>query len=192
MSKHGGHKRRVRLLPMVALSLPGVLSGFIYLESMQARAADLTVNFSGTLIERMCIFEPEDAALEVEFPNRAIKYFSEHPRTDTVAFDIRLKNCTAATQNKLVDLTFGGSSVTEVGGVPMLTTSGDTGVVIALVDSTGQAIKLGEAVETGKITHIGDGSVNIFSLGAYVMAPPRVTVKAGAYQATTTFTVSYR
>lgn len=181
-----------KLLQVAILGFPGLLSGYVYMETMQAKAASLTMNFSGTLIDRMCVFEPGDTALELTFPNRAVKYFAVHPRTETIAFDIRLKNCTVATQKKLVDLTFGAVPVTDVGGTPMLTTTGNTGLVIALVDDKGNAIKPGEAVEVGSVTQTGDGSVNVFTLGAYVMAPPGVTVKAGPYRATTTFTVSYR
>lgn len=185
MNKHG-------LRTGLALALPGLLSGLVYLLAVQAQAAPLEVEFKGALIDRMCVFEQEGTALEVAFPTRALKYFAQHPRTDTEPFVIALKNCTVATQDKLVDLTFSAERTTDVAGMPMLATDGGTGLVIGLVDGEGNAIRPDQPVEAGTITTSGNGTVNRFTLGAYVMAPPGVTVVAGRYSATTTFTVSYR
>lgn len=155
-------------------------------------ATPLQLEFSGTLIDRMCVFEQEDQPLEVTFPIRAVKYFDHYARTDTETFVVGLKNCSSATQGKLVDLTFSATQTVSVNGTTMLLPDGDTGLAIALVDGKGQTVEPEKAVELGSITSTGDGSLNRYRLGAYVMAQPGVTVKPGAYRATTTFTLSYR
>ncbi|ECA1878495.1 fimbrial protein [Salmonella enterica] len=157
---------------------------------LHATAAD--VSLKGSLLDNTCLFEQEDAALEVAFPTRALKYFEQYGRTETESFAIGLKNCSAITQGKTVALSFTFPQSQVVNGTPMLTPSGDTGLVIGLVDGTGNAIVPDHPVEVGVITQTGPGNVNRYTLGAYVMAPPGVTVTAGQYSATANFTVSYR
>ncbi|EAT7400332.1 type 1 fimbrial protein [Salmonella enterica] len=159
---------------------------------LHAEGTALEVTFKGTLVDNVCTFEQDDGALEVTFPTRALKYFEQYGRTETESFAIGLKNCSAATQAKLVDLTFAFPQTEMVNGTAMLKPSGDTGLMIGLLDAGNQPVVPDTAVAVGSITQTGDGTLNRFTLGAYVMAPPGVTVKAGQYSATTTFTVSYR
>ncbi|EAU6886236.1 type 1 fimbrial protein [Salmonella enterica] len=159
---------------------------------LQAAGTGLDVSFKGSLIDRQCVFEQGDAPLEVSFRPTSIKYFNTYGKTQTKNFVIGLKNCTAATQGKLVDLTFSYPQRETVDGVVMLKPSGNTGVVIGLLDGAGQVIVPDRKVEVGGITSVGTGSINRFTLGAYAMVPSGVAVKTGAYSATTTFTVSYR
>ncbi|MCZ4677292.1 fimbrial protein [Citrobacter sedlakii] len=160
--------------------------------SLQAVGAEQDITFKATLLDNVCTFEQEDTPLEVTFPVRALKYFQNYSRTETEPFVIGLKDCSAITLGKMVNLTFSFPQTQVVDGVPMLFPSGGTGLVIALVDGKGNAIVPDHAVEVGPVTTTGTGNVNRFTLGAYVMAPPDVTVKAGQYSATANFTVSYR
>ncbi|EKS4548380.1 type 1 fimbrial protein [Salmonella enterica] len=175
------------------LSVAGVL---LLSVAGSACAADTSLNitFNGSLIDRVCESEQGDQPLEVTFPNRALKYFQLHSQTDVVSFFIGLKDCSSATKQKAVGLTFTFPQTVDVGSVTALKTSGDTGLVIVMVDSDGHPVKPGEVVNVGHIeyTGSGEGNVNRFPFGAYVMAPPGITVKAGSYSATATFTVSYQ
>ncbi|HCM1955509.1 TPA: type 1 fimbrial protein [Salmonella enterica subsp. salamae serovar 9,46:z4,z24:z39:z42] len=173
------------------LSVAGFLSMVTVVEP-QAVGSSLDVTFTGSLVDRMCEFEQGDAALEVTFPARSLKYFEQYTRTETEPFVIGLKNCTLSTKDKVVDLTFSFPQTEMVNGTVMLKPSGDTGLVIGLLDGKGHVVMPDHAVDIGTITQAGGGTLNRFTLGAYVMAPPGVTVKAGQYSATTTFTVSYR
>ncbi|HFW4533980.1 TPA: fimbrial protein [Salmonella enterica subsp. enterica serovar Chester] len=166
--------------------------GLMMTSGVQAAGTTLDITFTGALIDRMCLFEQGDAPMEVTFPARAIKYFEQYGRTETQTFAIGLKDCSSSTQAKLVDLTFAFPQAQVVNGVPMLKPSGDTGLVIGLLDSKGSPIEPDKAVEVGTITQTGNGSLNRFTLGAYVLAPEGSQVKAGQYRASTTFTVSYR
>lgn len=154
------------------------------------QAAD--VSLKGSLLDNTCMFEQEDAALEVAFPTRALKFFEQYGRTDTEPFAIGLKNCSAITQGKTVALSFTFPQSQVVDGTSMLKTSGDTGLVIGLVDGKGNAIVPDHPVEVGAVTQTGTGNVNRYTLGAYVMAPPGAGVTAGQYSATANFTVTYR
>ncbi|HAG2521357.1 TPA: type 1 fimbrial protein [Salmonella enterica] len=154
----------------------------------------LNVTFKGSLVDRVCEFEQGDQALEVTFPTRALKYFEQYSQTDTESFFITLENCSSATKQKTVGLTFTFPQSVDTGSVTALKTSGDTGLVIVMVDGDGNPVKPGEVVSAGTIEHTGtgEGNVNRFPFGAYVMAPSGTTVKAGGYSATATFTVSYQ
>ncbi|EFY5236027.1 type 1 fimbrial protein [Escherichia coli] len=159
---------------------------------LYAADSSLDMNFKGTLVNNVCMFEHESSALEVTFPGMAVKYFEHNERTPTESFVIGLKNCSADTQGKMVDLMFAFPDTETIGGVAMLKPSGDTGVVIGLVDTAGNPVVPGKAVNVGTVGLTGDGSVNQYSLGAYVMVPAGRSVNAGQYSATTTFTVNYR
>ncbi|EAO1992403.1 type 1 fimbrial protein [Salmonella enterica] len=159
---------------------------------LQAAGTELDITFKGTLIDRQCVFEQDDVPLEVTFTPRAVKFFETYGKTETMPFTLGLKNCTAATQGKSVDLTFSYPQTENVGGVVMLKPTGDTGLVIALLDGSGNVIEPNKAVDVGIITQVGEGKVNRFTLRAYAMAPSGVTVKPGNYSATATFMVSYR
>ncbi|CAD6107328.1 fimbrial protein [Escherichia coli] len=159
-----------------------------------ATGTPLNITFKGSLIDRVCEFEQGDQALEVAFPNRAQRYFEQHGQTDVTPFFIGLKNCSSATNRKTVGLTFTFPQSVDTGSVTALKTSGDTGLVIVVVDGDGNPVKPGEVVNAGTIEHTGtgEGNVNRFPFGAYAMAPSGTTVKAGSYSATATFTVSYQ
>ncbi|EAN8675969.1 type 1 fimbrial protein [Salmonella enterica] len=171
------------------LSVAGVL---LLSVAGSACAAGLNITFKGSLIDRVCESEQGDQPLEVTFPTRALKYFEHHSQTDTESFFIGLKNCTSATKQKTVGLTFTFPQSEDVGGITALKTSGGTGLVIVMVDGKGNPVKPGEVVNAGQIENTGNGSINRFPFGAYVMAPPGATVKTGPYSATATFTVSYQ
>ncbi|EAB6708046.1 type 1 fimbrial protein [Salmonella enterica subsp. enterica] len=159
---------------------------------LQAAGTKLNITFKGNLIDRQCVFEQGDGPLEVTFRPKAVRFFKFYSRTETVPFTLKLKNCTAATQGKTVDLTFSYSQTETVSGVAMLKPTGDTGLVIVLLDGAGNVVEPDKKVDVGKITQTGNGAINSFTLGAYVMAPSGVTVKEGNYSATATFMVSYR
>ncbi|EEA2717979.1 fimbrial protein [Salmonella enterica subsp. enterica serovar Chester] len=159
---------------------------------LQAAGTGLDIIFKGVLIDRQCVFEQGDAPLEVEFTPKTVKFFKDSSRTETMPFTLGLKNCTAVTQGKSVDLTFSYPQMETVDGVAMLKPTGDTGLVIALLDGSGNVIEPNKAVDVGHITLTGSGKINHFTLGAYALAPPGVTIKAGNYSATATFMVSYR
>ncbi|EBS3707165.1 type 1 fimbrial protein [Salmonella enterica subsp. enterica serovar Hull] len=165
---------------------------FLIAGCLQTVGAEQNIFFKATLLDNVCTFEQEDTPLEVKFPIRALKYFQNYSRTETESFVIGLKNCSAITLGKMVNLTFSFPQTQVVNGVAMLKPSGETGLVIALVDNKGKAIVPDHEIEVGPVTTIGTGNVNRFTLGAYVLAPESANVKAGQYSATITFTVSYR
>lgn len=149
------------------------------------------ISFHGNLVDNACVFEQDGGAQEVVFPTVAAKFFSTHTRTETKVFSVGLKNCPESVRDKLVNLTFSFPQQEELGGVRMLRPDGNTGVLIALVDSAGKAIEPEKPVSVGNISATGAGTVNRFSLGAYVTVPPDRVVNPGQYSATTTFTVGF-
>ncbi|HGM5459994.1 fimbrial protein [Serratia ureilytica] len=170
----------------LALALLGTVVG-----TGPVSAVDL--NFSGTLIDKQCTFAQGDDPLEVDMLSRAVSFFHRYPRTETVPFDIVLKNCTGATQDKLVTMTFSGTQTEAVGGVTLLKTDGGTGILIGLESASGQAISVGSPVNAGTITQTGSAGENRFRFGAYAQGPADLsTLAEGAYTATTTFEVTYQ
>ncbi len=169
----------------LALALLGVVA-----EIGPASAVDL--NFSGTLIDKQCTFALGDDPLEVDMLSRAVSFFHRHSRTETVPFDIVLKNCTSATQDKLVTMTFRGTQTEAVGGVTLLKTDGGTGILIGLESASGQAISVGSPASAGTIIQTGAAGENRFRFGAYARPADLSTLAEGAFTATTTFEVTYQ
>ncbi|HFT7665013.1 TPA: fimbrial protein [Serratia marcescens] len=169
----------------LALALLGAVVG-----TGPVSAVDL--NFSGTLIDKQCTFAQGDDPLEVDMLSRAVSFFHRYPRTETVPFDIVLKNCTGATQDKLVTMTFNGTQTEAVGGVTLLKTDGGTGILIGLESASGQAISVGSPVNAGTITQTGAAGENRFRFGAYAQPADLSTLAEGAFTATTTFEVTYQ
>ncbi|HGM7741133.1 TPA: fimbrial protein [Serratia marcescens] len=169
----------------LALALLGVVA-----EIGPASAVDL--NFSGTLIDKQCTFAQGDDPLEVDMLSRAVSFFHRYPRTETVPFDIVLKNCTSATLDKTVSMTFSGTQTEVVGGVTLLKTDGGTGILIGLESDAGQAISVGSPVNAGTITQTGAAGENRFRFGAYARPADLSTLAEGAFTATTTFEVTYQ
>ncbi|OMP56825.1 pilus assembly protein FimA [Serratia marcescens] len=172
----------------LTLVLAGNVAGAAY-----AAGGGVNLNFSGTLIDKQCTFAQGDNPLQVDMLSRSVSFFQRYLRTETVPFDIVLKNCTAATQSKLVRLTFNGTQTQVVGGVTLLKTEGGTGIMIGLETASGQAISIGSTVNAGTITQTGAAGENRFRFGAYAQRPTNLsTLAQGSYTATTTFTVTYQ
>ncbi|MEB7884172.1 fimbrial protein [Serratia fonticola] len=171
-----------------------LIVGSVYLSlvlSLASRAADhLELVFNGVLVVANCQFDLKDGSQKVQLPSQNLRFFEHNSRTQTMPFTLGLKDCAPATLGKMVKLTFNSTQTQQVNGVAMLATAGDTGLVIGLEDSLGQAIVLGREVKAGTISQIGSGSINQFQFGAYALAPG--TVKAGDYSATVTVEASYQ
>ncbi|CAI1663399.1 fimbrial protein [Serratia fonticola] len=152
-------------------------------------AESLELKFKGSLHERICSFEQGEQVQEVNLQLQSVKYFEHYGRTANNPFLVSLTNCSPPTLAKMVQLTFNGAHTQVVEGETLLATEGDTGLVLGLTDGKGQAIKLGEAVSAGQITHIGEGALNQFQFGVYARAVG--AVKAGNYSSTVTIGMAF-
>lgn len=165
------------------------LSGF----SGASHAEGVNLNFSGALIDKQCSIDDAEGRLKVDMLSRSLSFFHRHPRTETITFDIILKNCSSATASKLVQLTFNGANLENVGNVKLLKTDGNTGILIGLEDTSGQLISIGDVINAGKIKETGQGSENSLRFGAYAQAPRDLsTLKEGAYNATAAFQIAFQ
>lgn len=161
--------------------------------AMSGQAASVELNFSGTLVDRQCTFAQGDDPLEVDMLSRSASFFHRYQRTETIPFYISLKNCTDASQGKLVTITFSGTSTESVGGVNLLKTNGGTGILIGIESASGQVISIGSPINTSTIIQAGSAGENLFRLGAYAQGPSDLsTLSEGAYTATATFEITYR
>ncbi len=143
--------------------------------SLASQADDhLELVFNGVILVANCQFDQEGSSQKVSLPSQRLRFFEHNSRTQTTPFTLGLKDCTPATLGKMVKLTFNSTQTQQVNGVAMLATTGDTGLVIGLEDSLGQAIVLGREVKAGIISQIGSGGINQFQFGAYALAPGAV------------------
>ncbi|HHQ6538760.1 TPA: fimbrial protein [Serratia fonticola] len=175
---------------MNRLLMGGSASLLLALSLASQAGEHLELVFNGVILVANCQFDQDGSSQKVSLPSQRLRFFEHNSRTQTTPFTLGLKDCTPATLGKMVKLTFNSAQTQQVNGVPMLATTGDTGLVIGLEDSLGQAIILGREVNAGTISQIGSGGINQFQFGAYALAPG--AVKAGDYSATVTVEASYQ
>lgn len=159
--------------------------------SLASQAADnLELEFSGVLLVDSCQFELEGSSQEIRLPTQKLHSFARNSRTKSTPFSLGLKGCTPTTQGKTVKLTFNSTQTQQINGIAMLATTGDTGLVLGLEDSVGQAITLGREIQVGTLSQAGPVGVNWFQFGVYALASG--VVKEGSYSATVTVNADYQ
>jgi type 1 fimbria pilin len=158
---------------------------------LASQAADnLELAFSGVLLVDSCHFEQEASSQQVRLPTQTLHFFARNSRTKSTLFSLGMKGCTPTTQGKTVKLTFNSTQTQQINGIAMLVTTGDTGLVLGIEDSAGQAITLGRELQAGTIGETGPVGVNRFQFGVYALAPG--AVKEGNYSATVTVKADYQ
>jgi type 1 fimbria pilin len=162
---------------------------FLVVSLASQAASNLELEFSGVLLVDSCQFEQEGSSQEVRLPTQTLHFFARNSRTKSTPFSLGLKGCTPTTQGKTVKLTFNSTQTKQVNGIAMLATTGDTGLVLGLEDSVGQAITLGREIQAATLSQAGPAGVNRFQFGVYALASG--VVKEGSYSATVTVKADY-
>lgn len=155
------------------------------------------IAFKGGLLDRPCSVDPGTTNLNVVFKDITLQTFQVAPGASyKEIFAITLINCSTATLNKTVRLTFRGPEDPALPGALAVdgVNAGRLGVV--LVDTDGHSqLKLGEAHNGGQGSVV-EGSTLTLGFSAFVQATPDAfsskTVEPGDFSATATFELNYQ
>jgi type 1 fimbria pilin len=144
------------------------------------------VNFAGSIIDAPCSINPESVDQTVNLGQVSKVALKDGGQSTPKEFQILLENCEIEEGKSNVSLTFTGVE-TESGRLAI--SGAAKGASIALTDTTGKLIKLGEATETHKVA---EGS-NILRFGAYLQGDGASSaVVPGDFTSIADFTMAYQ
>lgn len=144
------------------------------------------VKFSGILVAEPCTIAPESGDIAVVMGQFNSQYLTDHGRTPSVPFAIRLTGCDGTMSSLTV--TFSGTPDTNLTDKLAINPGGTaTGIAIGLEESGGSAIAINSPSAQVPLT-AGDMQLQY---AAYVVATgPQITT--GSFGATATFALDYQ
>ncbi|WNN45248.1 fimbrial protein [Winslowiella toletana] len=157
--------------------------------SPAAFAADLQIDFSGSVVATPCNIDPASQAQKVNIGSVVDKIIYRDGHTAQIPFEIKLTGCSTNVRQS-VNVTFTGTEDPVLPG-KLIINKGDNGVALALFDENNAALNLGTAtapigLQTGE---------TILSFSANVIGHPDAirdkTVTAGAFSSVANFELSY-
>lgn len=154
-----------------------------------ALAENKEIAFFGTVVTRPCTIEPQSAEQSVDMGTVIVKYIYRNQHTVPVPFAINLTDCKTSVF-KSVKVTFTGIEDQVLPG-KLAINDGKNGVAIALFDSKGDEILLGEPT---KATQLDNGS-NVLQFNAYVEGHPSAIqnrrITEGSFSSVANFLLAY-
>lgn len=167
-------------LPAIFLLLP--LKGF-------TAGNYLDVEFYGELVTTACQVSAESLKKKITLHNLRWQYINENGSSAITPFTIEIEKCIASDLQKIVKFTWQSPNLTTIAGNQYLTTQGESGVLLGLVDSDGNPLIWGQPMSTGKVTTVNGEQQ--FNFGVFVQKPANVDAKVGDFTGTATFKVEY-
>lgn len=156
----------------------------------KANAAD-NVIFTGDLVAEACSVRPGDDAITLDMSDVSSQYLYANSRTVGKRFRIHLEGCDVSIADA-VTTTFSGRESVELPGLLKLDASSvAAGIALGIETATNVPLLLNA---TSDEQPLSDGN-NILEFKAFVKGEPRAladkTIRAGAFAATSTFTLNY-
>lgn len=160
------------------------------LTGANAQAAD-NLSFTGDLVAEPCTLRPGDDAISLDMTGISTRELYANTRTVGRAFQIHLEGCDSSIADS-VTTTFSGTSNTALPGLLALDASSVAkGIALGLETPADVPLPLNVTSDTQTL---GDGN-NIIEFKAYVKGEPQAivdrSIQAGAFSATSTFTLDY-
>lgn len=158
--------------------------------SPKTHAAD-NLSFKGNLVAEPCTLRPGDDALSLDMKEVSPRELYANTRTSGRAFQIHLEGCDSSIADS-VTTTFSGATNAALPGLLALDGgSAAQGIALGLETPTDVPLPLNIASDKQVLN---DGA-NVIEFKAYVRAEPQAivdqSIKAGAFTATSTFTLDY-
>lgn len=153
-------------------------------------AADMghgTINFKGNIISAPCSIDPKSEAQDVVLGQITDTALAGGGKSSPQTFDVTLSNCSAATMEKGVQLTFTGAAADFDPTNQTLGIVGTaSGAGVQITNGAGKVVTLGEP---SPFQSIQDGT-NSLRFAAYVIGDGD-NVKVGEFSSVANFTLNY-
>jgi len=154
-----------------------------------AQAQDNNLHFSGNLVAEPCSIDT-DKPLEVDFKTIILKQLYAEGRSQSVPFNVQLKDCDVSL-GTLATLTFDGDESLALPGMLTAKGTGAAGIAIGMALPDGTALPVRQPTP-GNTLQQGN---NTIALQAFVKADPEAiahqTLTPGDFTAIATFQVAY-
>lgn len=152
-------------------------------------ANTLDIEFSGQLISTMCQLTSDSLNQEIKLENIRWQTINEEGISDTTAFSLRIEKCSATDLNKVVKLIWQSNQLVTINGNSFLTTTGNSKVVLGLVDMKNNPVIWNKSMSIGSVT-IAE-NMQEFNFGVYVRKPAQGNANAGDFSGIVNFTLEY-
>lgn len=168
----------------------GLLGIFLFAGLPTAFSANsLDVEFSGELISTTCQIATESVNQKITIDNLGWQSINENKTSAVTPFSIGINKCTDTDLQKSIKLTWKSNQLTAVGENYFLTTQGDSGALLGLIDQNGHPVIWNKPMTLGTVSMVD--STQKFDFGVYVRKPSTGEIKVGDFAGTVTFTVEY-
>lgn len=179
MKKTGWHRVVIALLVMTAYVIPS-----------KGLAVD-NLSFKGRLVAVPCTIRPGDEVISLDLQDIASSHLYLNTRSIGQPFYIHLEGCDTRIGDS-VTTTFSGRENAQLPGLLALdSVSVASGIAIGIETPQDQPLPLNVASAEQRLS---DGN-NVIALKAYVRGEPqaiaRKRIRAGQFEATSTFTLTY-
>ncbi|EGF7347961.1 type 1 fimbrial protein [Escherichia coli] len=144
------------------------------------------VNFKGSVIDAPCSIAVDSADQTIDFGQISKAHLDANGISVKKDLDIKLLNCTTATQSS-VAVSFSGA--TDSTNVDELTTAGGTGTVIVISEPGGDKVGFDNTKGNNRTLQDGD---NTLRYSAWVKKANGATLTEGAFTAVANFSLSYQ
>lgn len=156
----------------------------------QAWAANsLDVEFSGELVSTACQVAAESINKKITLYNLRWQFINENETSAVTPFTIAIDKCSETDLQKSIKLTWQSNELVNIGGDSFLTTKGDSGVVLGLIDHDEKPIVWNKPMKIGDVSVVE--GLQQFDFGVFVRKPATGEAKIGDFSSIVTFNVEY-
>lgn len=156
----------------------------------QVRAANsLDIELSGELVNTACQVAAGSLHQKITLYNLRWQLINENGTSAVTPFTIAIDKCSATDLQKSIQLTWKSSELVTIGGESFLTTKGDSGVVLGLVDHDEKPLVWNKPMTMGDVSVV-DG-LQQFDFGVFVRKPATDEANVGDFSGIVTFQVEY-
>ncbi|HBO24801.1 MAG TPA: type 1 fimbrial protein [Providencia sp.] len=149
----------------------------------------LDVEFSGELVSTACQVAAESINKKITLYNLRWQFINEKGTSEVTPFTIAIDKCSETDLQKSIKLTWKSNELVNIGSESFLTTKGDSGVLLGLIDHDEKPIVWNKPITIGDINTVEN--LQQFDFGVYVRKPITGEAKVGDFSGIVTFNMEY-
>ncbi|OAT38672.1 fimbrial protein [Proteus myxofaciens] len=156
----------------------------------QVQAANsLDVEFSGELVTTACQVSADSLNQKITLYNLRWQSINETGVSDVTPFSIDIDKCSEVDLQKIIKLTWQSNDLVNIGSDTFLTTKGESGVLLGLVDNNNTPLIWNQPMTIGDV-NVVEG-LQQFDFGVFVRKPATGDANTGDFSGIVTFNVEY-
>ncbi|EKT60247.1 fimbrial protein [Providencia burhodogranariea] len=162
---------------------------FLSWQSPVLAANSLDVEFTGELVSTACQVAAESINKKITLYNLRWQFINENEASAVTPFTIAIDKCSETDLQKSIKLTWQSNELVNIGGDSFLTTKGNSGVVLGLIDHDEKPIVWNKPMTIGDVSVVE--GLQQFDFGVFVRKPATGEAKIGDFSGIVTFNVEY-